>query len=85
MKKNFKAYELDKIGRVRGRILENTNDDGTKRYSVDIFRTYRVNGSDDSGANAGFKDTFNFSKEDLRCVSVLADDAREKISNLEEQ
>lgn len=68
-----------KLGRIRAKVWTNTKDDGSARYSVDIFRTYRVDEKKREGGDDGWRDVYNFSEEDLKMLPILIDELKQYI------
>ncbi len=67
-----KPQELPKLGRIRTKVWANDAGDGSIRYSVDVYRTYKT--------KDGFKDTANFGEEDLAIVQIAYQKAADYIA-----
>ena len=62
-----------KLNRLKAKIWKNTRDEAT-HYSADIFRTYRIEEGKRANGDDGWRDTHNFSEEDLRVLPLLLED-----------
>lgn len=72
-----------KIGGVRYKVWTNQDKAGKTRVSVDIYRTYRVDEAKRKEKDDGWRESHNFSCDDLKVFPSLLDEIAKVIQGLD--
>ena len=90
-KEQQKPILLEQSGRVRGKIWVNRTNDGRETYSIDIYRTYKVNDPSKLKGehDRGFRNVSSIAYQDIDNARIQLDRAdaiiQERIQEMQEQ
>ncbi len=81
---NNRPHQLKKVGRVRVKIWQKTDENGNHEFDVELFRTYKLDSAKLEGPDdKGFRDVHVFSKADLLHAKYQIDRTLELVEKLE--
>ena len=81
-----KPHQLTKVGRVRVKIWQKTDENGNHEFDVELFRTYKLNQDKlEDPEDKGFRDVHVFSKSDLLHARYQIDRTLELVEKLENE